>query len=109
MIERPRIARADRAQCAGAHTKQPYPLVQRYPFQATAGRMEYGRRIGRGGDERGVAGRSEERRVGKECVSTCRARWSRQHYKHNINHNPHTSLDMNASNIRSLVLYTMNV
>src|SRR3546814_14536139 len=25
------------------------------------------------------ASRSEERRVGKECVSTCRARWSRYH------------------------------
>src|SRR3546814_18275302 len=25
--------------------------------------------------------RSEERRVGKECVSTCRSRWSRYHYK----------------------------
>src|SRR3546814_11476134 len=25
--------------------------------------------------------RSEERRVGKECVSTCRYRWSRDHYK----------------------------
>src|SRR3546814_18632992 len=24
----------------------------------------------------GRAGRSEERRVGKECVSTCRSRWS---------------------------------
>src|SRR3546814_18466003 len=24
-------------------------------------------------------GRSEERRVGKECVSTCRSRWSRIH------------------------------
>src|SRR3546814_14312014 len=24
-------------------------------------------------------GRSEERRVGKECVSTCRSRWSPQH------------------------------
>src|SRR3546814_9526099 len=24
-------------------------------------------------------GRSEERRVGKECVSTCRARWSQYH------------------------------
>src|SRR3546814_15506360 len=24
-------------------------------------------------------GRSEERRVGKECVSTCRYRWSRYH------------------------------
>src|SRR3546814_21119120 len=25
--------------------------------------------------------RSEERRVGKECVSTCRSRWSALHYK----------------------------
>src|SRR3546814_17810120 len=24
--------------------------------------------------------RSEERRVGKECVSTCRSQWSRYHY-----------------------------
>src|SRR3546814_12372768 len=29
---------------------------------------------GRGGDHR-----SEERRVGKECVSTCRSRWSPYH------------------------------
>src|SRR3546814_15892661 len=28
-----------------------------------------------------VADRSEERRVGKECVSTCRSRWSPYHYK----------------------------
>src|SRR3546814_8612727 len=26
-----------------------------------------------------VASRSEERRVGKECVSTCRSRWSPSH------------------------------
>src|SRR3546814_19949094 len=25
--------------------------------------------------------RSEERRVGKECVSTCRSRWAPSHYK----------------------------
>src|SRR3546814_19326333 len=29
----------------------------------------------------GVEGRSDERRVGKECVSTCRSRWSPSHYK----------------------------
>src|SRR3546814_13550540 len=28
--------------------------------------------------------RSEERRVGKECVSTCRLRWSPYHYKQNM-------------------------
>src|SRR3546814_10032099 len=27
----------------------------------------------------GGTGRSEERRVGKECVSTCRSRWSPSH------------------------------
>src|SRR3546814_15632259 len=30
--------------------------------------------------------RSEERRVGKECVSTCRSRWSPYHYKKNSKH-----------------------
>src|SRR3546814_15952111 len=29
----------------------------------------------------GTAIRSEERRVGKECVITCRSRWSPYHYK----------------------------
>src|SRR3546814_15925089 len=28
-----------------------------------------------------AAARSEERRVGKECVSTCSSRWSPSHYK----------------------------
>src|SRR3546814_11210760 len=36
--------------------------------------------------------RSEERRVGKECVSTCRSRWTPQHSKkppkHNNNNRP---------------------
>src|SRR3546814_14816788 len=31
--------------------------------------------------------RSEERRVGKECVSTCRSRWSPYHKKKNKQHN----------------------
>src|SRR3546814_17030863 len=34
------------------------------------------------GKQPGAArGRSEERRVGKECVSTCRSRWSPYHKK----------------------------
>src|SRR3546814_13243220 len=28
--------------------------------------------------------RSEERRVGKECISTCRSRWAPSHYKKKI-------------------------
>src|SRR3546814_21031305 len=35
------------------------------------------------GNAMDVAERSEERRVGKECVSTCRSRWSPNHYKKN--------------------------
>src|SRR3546814_15983466 len=31
-------------------------------------------------------GSSDERRVGEECVSTCRYRWSRDLYKHNRSH-----------------------
>src|SRR3546814_21049674 len=31
----------------------------------------------------GSDSRSEERRVGKECVSPCRSRWSPYHYKKN--------------------------
>src|SRR3546814_10428422 len=31
------------------------------------------------GADIGESGRSEERRVGKECVSTCRSRWSQYH------------------------------
>src|SRR3546814_20335183 len=34
----------------------------------------------------GRAFRSEERRVGKECVSTCRSRWSPYHYKKKSTH-----------------------
>src|SRR3546814_19642448 len=33
----------------------------------------------RGGEDDGGIGRAEERRVGKECVSTCRSRWSPYH------------------------------
>src|SRR3546814_7654479 len=33
------------------------------------------------GSNQHAAVRSEERRVGKECVSPCRSRWSPYHYK----------------------------
>src|SRR3546814_19171281 len=46
-----------------------------HPDQARAERG--GGRI----DDLIVIGRSEERRVGKECVSTCRSRWSPLHLK----------------------------
>src|SRR3546814_19416810 len=34
--------------------------------------------------------RSEERRVGNECVSTCRSRWSPYHYTNTNLHTQHT-------------------
>src|SRR3546814_13969382 len=34
--------------------------------------------------------RSEERRVGQECVSPCRSRWSPSHYKKHIPCTTHT-------------------
>src|SRR3546814_14600427 len=50
-----------------------------------AGYLErVGREGGQGGTFRvrpGARFRSEERRVGKECVSTCRSRWSPAHSK----------------------------
>src|SRR3546814_14538808 len=38
----------------------------------------------------GALERSEERRVGQECVSTCRSRWSPYHSKKNIRKNTST-------------------
>src|SRR3546814_5814022 len=37
------------------------------------------RKGGAAADQRREQARSEERRVGKECVSTCRSRWSPYH------------------------------
>src|SRR3546814_15757504 len=72
--------------------------AQMYDFEATAGdavfdwstgRYHMGVRYGtpdvsNPGDvdwDSGARSRSEERRVGKECVSTCRSRWSPLHSK----------------------------
>src|SRR3546814_9234826 len=48
------------------------------PPGGQAGELQPGRQRPDGGIG-GVEGRSEERRVGKECVSTCRSRWSPYH------------------------------
>src|SRR3546814_18081245 len=44
-----------------------------------------------GTGRRAAPARSEERRVGKECVSTCRSRWSPYHSKktHECKHDQH--------------------
>src|SRR3546814_12320480 len=49
-------------------------------------------------------GRSEERRVGTECVSTCRSRWSPYHYKKKIHDYPqrrHTRTVYTSSHYKS--------
>src|SRR3546814_15064964 len=40
---------------------------------------QLGEDVEKGLADRSGEGRSEERRVGKECVSTCRSRWSPYH------------------------------
>src|SRR3546814_19935446 len=42
--------------------------------------------------------RSEERRVGKECVSKCRSRWSRYHSKKNITNTLIHQVNINYKN-----------
>src|SRR3546814_16566179 len=68
-----------RARSAKASTAPPRAHTCMYVctlFNMTAG--VHGRQV------RAVAPRgSEERRVGKECVGTCGARWSPQHYNKN--------------------------
>src|SRR3546814_12922191 len=49
------------------------------PGDRTVDRVEVAQH--RDGRARHAVGRSEERRVGKECVSTCRSRWSPYHEK----------------------------
>src|SRR3546814_14996365 len=43
--------------------------------------------------------RSEERRVGKECVSTCRSRWSPYHDKQNYKHTNRSNRRMLRTNL----------
>src|SRR3546814_16010435 len=47
--------------------------------------------------------RSEERRVGKECVRTCRSRWSPYHSKKNIIHKTSGTLSTYEYNSQPLI------
>src|SRR3546814_19246380 len=84
--ERGRGAR--RGQCDGARHRRrldargrsgrcvPQPDARGEWIASLSVRIERSRDAHRRGSRR-----SEERRVGKECVSTCRVRWSPNHYK----------------------------
>src|SRR3546814_19856902 len=54
--------------------------------------------------------RSEERRVGKECVSTCRSRWSPYHSKKNkCNSTSDTVVQINSTSIPEYKTMTSKV
>src|SRR3546814_15414561 len=55
----------------GVHEQPAHGIDHQHAMAATA--LEHA----------GAAARSEERRGGKECVSTCRSRWSPYHEKQN--------------------------
>src|SRR3546814_20098053 len=67
--------------------------------------------VGMGAIGRAVAdrlapfGRSEERRVGKACVSTCRSRWSPDHYKKKQTYiHAHIQLEQITTQLHCLVI-----
>src|SRR3546814_7688091 len=64
-----------RHRCQGCHTTNPRRLHE--------GMRRHYRAVWRL-EKKEIATRSEERRVGKECVSTCRARWSPYNSNKNI-------------------------
>src|SRR3546814_14782705 len=49
--------------------------------------------------------RSEERRVGKECVSTCSSRWSTYHYKQNTTPSTMHYHNSNNRHINRMIRY----
>src|SRR3546814_14335496 len=71
-----RLQPALRNLLAAVHRDLDQPVVERGVGEA----IEQGVRVG--GEV--LPRRSEERRVGKECVSTCRYRWSPYHSKKNM-------------------------
>src|SRR3546814_13377352 len=70
-----------RQQQQASHAEQDsHPLISRPSPSQAANNIARAPDTSRG-DESLPFPRSEERRGGKECVSTCRARWSPNHYK----------------------------
>src|SRR3546814_12928370 len=74
-------------QMGGVHTRVPSTLTNSHPITSRADAEAYIKRLERvetlmkQAVDRLAAqeARSEERRVGKECVSTCKSRWSPYH------------------------------
>src|SRR3546814_12702020 len=86
------VARTGRAHrvlavvAARLRRKQAFAVLERaavLPVRVRAAALDQGQRVerlrGKPGRIAGASGRSEERRVGKECGSTGRSRWSPYH------------------------------
>src|SRR3546814_5592750 len=77
------ILRARRSRCICLRVVQRYPLVSKVPIQRPFQRQTNSSSCltcsWNGLREGTRPRRSEERRVGNECVSTCRSRWSPYH------------------------------
>src|SRR3546814_4046538 len=66
-------------------TAPPNPATQALRYTGFAGTQgERRKKSTLGSPSAQMERRSEERRVGEECVSTCRYRWSTYHYKKQI-------------------------
>src|SRR3546814_20892361 len=74
-----------------------FPACPDQPGVARCGRRPRGQRVSVLRVAEGRDRRSEERRVGKECVSTCRSRWSPYHLK-NKHHNTRNNNPLTTSN-----------
>src|SRR3546814_14559625 len=70
----PMRAHGIEAMSIGLLVEQDTPMIWRGPMATSALTQLLG-------ETRWGGERSEERRVGKECVSTCRSRWSPHHSK----------------------------
>src|SRR3546814_15535603 len=82
-VERLETARLLIATAEAGRLRGSLPSERRYLEQVELGIVEV-RGVLRG-ISLGQRARSEERRGGKECVSTCRSRWSPDHEKKKIN------------------------
>src|SRR3546814_11428341 len=79
-------ATADLQPLSAVRRAQPRAVAPASSSTAAAGRAALCAEDRAAPDDAAGHARSEERRVGKECVSTCRSRWSTYHQK-KTNHN----------------------
>src|SRR3546814_12603973 len=80
---RPRGIGQGRVKCAPSASQRRREIRRICIFQRKSQCLTIGRELSIGNNRGTGEVRSEERRVGKECVRTCRSRWSPFPYKKN--------------------------